>query len=168
MSSQSPSNDTTDWGAPVIPESPVSQRGFSLASLMMLVTLVAVVFGMFSIAPGAGLLTVIALVPAGFRYAYEMRRLKSSGAATTLNQKIVVFVASLAMVVIAGVAAAIAFCAVCFGGVFAGDALAPPEQYEYLIGGALIGITVGTALGLWLFYRLMKAFTLADARTPSR
>jgi hypothetical protein len=41
-----------------------SIRGFSLASLMLLVTLVAIVLGLFSVAPGLGLLAIIVLVPA--------------------------------------------------------------------------------------------------------
>jgi hypothetical protein len=135
---------------------------------MMFVTLVAVVLGMFTVARGIGFVTLIALVPAGFRYAWVIGRIKQSGAATTLDEKLAVFAASLAMVVVAGVAAAIAFFAVCFGGFFASAAVAPPERYDFLIVGLLIGGAVGIGLAIWLFYRLMKRLAPADSRKPSR
>lgn len=142
--------------------------GFSLASMMMFVTLVAVVMGLFSVAPGLGLLSVIALAPAALRYAWEIQRRKSRGQATTMNQKAVVFAASLGMVVVAGVAAATAFCATCFGGFFTGGALAPPGRYDFLIVGAVVGGTIGAILALWVFYRLMKRLAPKDSTRPSR
>src|SRR5687767_14329291 len=53
-----------------------SASGFSLASLLMLMTLVCVVLGVLTIAPGLGVLVLIALVPALAHSIREVQRRK--------------------------------------------------------------------------------------------
>lgn len=91
--------------------SPVS---FSLATLMLMVTLVAVGLGMFAIWPGLGILYCLAMAPALVRTAVGARRRQLSGQTLGLDRKFQLFATSLAVSVAAFVAAIVAFFATCF------------------------------------------------------
>ncbi len=94
------------------------EGAFSLASLMMFVTLVSVVLGTITIAPGVGIpLAVIALI-VWARTVSVVRFRGSVGEPVRSSQVVWMFVRSIAMVllltVFIGVAAIAAFCVVCF------------------------------------------------------
>jgi hypothetical protein len=93
--------------------------GFSLASLMMFVTLVCVVLGVFTIAPGLGVpLSVVAFVT-WLRTVSVVKWRASTGTSLSSAEIILIFVRSVAftllILVLVGVAAVAAFAAACFG-----------------------------------------------------
>jgi hypothetical protein len=94
--------------------------GFSLASLMMFVTLLCVVLGMSTIAPGVGIPLGIMLLVVWLRTAAVARRRAARGLAITRAEKLQLFLASfgstlslLAVVCLAGCAAFFAACFAC-------------------------------------------------------
>jgi hypothetical protein len=101
--------------AEVVSNKPVgSSVSFSLATLMVLITLVAVGLGLFAIAPGLGVLYCIALVPALVRTAVGVRKRVVTGQPLPFESKFQLFATSLAVSVAAFVAATVAFFATCF------------------------------------------------------
>jgi hypothetical protein len=94
--------------------------GFSLASLMMFVTLVCVVFGVSTIAPGVGVPLGIALLIVWIRTAAVARLRAQRGLALTRSERMQMFLSSFGVAVlliaatyIAGWAAFVAACFAC-------------------------------------------------------
>ncbi len=86
---------------------------FALTSLMLLITLVAVVLGVYTIAPGVAVLLVIAVVPALSRTFRVTRRREREGTPLRTRDKIGTFfystlLASVILVIVGG-ASAVAF-----------------------------------------------------------
>lgn len=102
----------------VDPRAPVSADSFSLSTLMILVTLVAVGLGLFVTAPGLGILYTIALVPALVRTAVGVRKRVAAGKIMRREDKLQLFATSIAVSVAAGVAATVAFFATCLSTCF--------------------------------------------------
>ena len=71
-----------------------SPTSFSLQSVMLVVTLAALVLGSFSIAPGLGIFLAIVSVPALIRTAIMVRRGESQGMAADAKSKAIMFAAS--------------------------------------------------------------------------
>jgi hypothetical protein len=139
---------------------------FSLASLMMFVTLASVVLGVSTIAPGVGIPLGILALLATVRTAVLVRRQMRLGHQPNAGERAILFAASLGVVILAGIAAAIAFSALCFGGFFAGVGAARPEDYGSALGGAVVGGIIGAPLAAWVFYRIMKAFSPKVTNKP--
>src|SRR3954471_23019093 len=105
---------------PNIAVAPVEHAGgFSLASLMMCVTLVCVVLGVFTIAPGLGVpLAIVALIT-WLRTVSVVKSRAASGAPLTSGNIVLMFVRSVAftmlVLMLVGVAAVAAFATLCFG-----------------------------------------------------
>jgi len=158
----SPAGAQAIVSTPRRPTSATPAHGFSLASLMMFVTLASVVLGVSTIAPGIGIpLGIIALLAWG-RTATVIRLRKRRHQETTIGEKAGLFAASLGVVVTAGVATAIAFFATCFAGFWAGAAAGGAlgaQGYDPLGWGFVTGGLIGGVVGLWVFYRLMKRMT---------
>jgi hypothetical protein len=94
--------------------------GFSLASLMMFVTLVCVVLGVSTIAPGIGIPFGIIMLVAWLRTAAVARRRAAHGFAVNRLERLQLFISSagtaialLALTCVAGCAALVAACFVC-------------------------------------------------------
>jgi hypothetical protein len=94
--------------------------GFSLASLMMFVTLLCVVLGVSTIAPGIGIPFGIIMLVAWLRTAAVARRRAAHGFAVTRPERLQLFISSagtaitlLALTCVAGCAALVAACFVC-------------------------------------------------------
>jgi hypothetical protein len=93
-----------------------------ISSLMLLVTLWAVVLGVFSISPGVGIGLVILGAPAVIRTVILAIRSRAGGRPMSVGRKIWVFtstlgllvISTLGLLVIIAVAAAAAFVAMCF------------------------------------------------------
>lgn len=109
--------EVVDRGTPLAPGT------FSLATLMILVTLVAIGLGLFVTAPGLGILYTIAMVPALVRTAVGVRRRAKAGKVLAIEDKFQLFATSIAVTVAACVAATVAFFATCLTTCFAYIAL---------------------------------------------
>jgi hypothetical protein len=102
-------------------ESAITQAGggFSLASLMMFVTLICVVLGVFTIAPGLGVPLAIVAFVTWLRTVSVVKWRASTGSSLTSAEIILVFVRSVAftllVLALVGVAAVAAFATLCFG-----------------------------------------------------
>jgi hypothetical protein len=123
----------------------------SLASWLIFVTLSCVVIGLFAIAPGLGLpLGVIALT--GWVATADTLRLRRHG-----NHYGKGFIATLVLVILAGLASMIAFLATCVASVTIGVSLdrSSPERY----GGMAIGAAIGLSAGVWLAGYIYRRLT---------
>jgi hypothetical protein len=102
----------------VSPATPVATATFSLAPMMIVVTLVAVGLGLFVTAPGLGILYAIAMVPALVRTAVGVRKRAKDGKVLGIEDKFQLFATSVAVTVAACVAATVAFFATCLSTCF--------------------------------------------------
>jgi hypothetical protein len=125
---------------------------------MMFITLVAVVCGVFSIAPGVGAILAVVLVPVMTLTMISVRRAESLGNTLGREDRVLLFFSSLGLVVVAGVAASIAFGVTCtagfFAGAVAGDALGA-QGYDGMAWGAAAGIGLGAIAGAYVGYRAL-------------
>jgi hypothetical protein len=96
---------------------PEARATFSLTTLFLLTTLIAVCFGLFAIAPGLGILLAIAAVPAFLRTTLVAYRRGQLGRDISPARKIALFAGSLATTVIMAIVVIVAaigsFCAIC-------------------------------------------------------
>ena len=86
---------------------------FSIMSLLLMMTMVAVILGVFIVAPGLGVLLGVLFLPAFIRTVVIAGRHKVLGQRLDGGQKFSVFMAALAGVIVAGVAAVVAFFGTC-------------------------------------------------------
>jgi hypothetical protein len=95
-----------------------SSSGFSLASLMMFVTLLCVVLGVSTIAPGIGIPLGIVFIVVWLRTVAVARHRQQSGLEVTRSEKLQLFLgsfgAALALIAVTCVAGCAAFVAACF------------------------------------------------------
>jgi len=82
---------------------------FSLASLFLVMTLVAVCLGVFMLAPGLGILLAVAATPALVRTTFTASYYKQAGASLTTAWKIKAFLVSLFIMLAVGTATFVAF-----------------------------------------------------------
>jgi hypothetical protein len=127
---------------------------------MLFVTLISVVCGVISIAPGVGIALGLILLPVLAQTAILTHREEELGHALRPGDKIMLFFGSLGLVAIAGVAAAIAFGITCFvggwGGVVAFGTFGP-GGYEVIGWGVAVGLILGTLAGVYVGYRALVA-----------
>ncbi len=132
------------------PVRPAPERfSFSLSTLLLLMTLAAVCFGLLAEAPGLGVPLCVLLVPVLIRTAMVVRRREAAGVPVSRAEKIGLMATSLGVATVVAVVVAVAafcsFCGVCL--------LAVSADNKY--GGAgtfLSGLGVCTVAGLsiWL------------------
>jgi hypothetical protein len=131
-------DDTTCWLCQAIADTgqpptirrsrrPAPSGGSSLASLLMFVTLLSVVVGLWTIAPGIGIPLGILLLVAWGRTASVSRRRAAAGRSFTSLEKIQAYFSSLGFVVLllglVTIGICVAFGSVCFGFVTLAGAL---------------------------------------------
>jgi hypothetical protein len=134
---------------------------YGLSTLLMVVTLIALILGVAAVAPGWAILLAVLSVPALVRTATASR-----GRATTAGEKMGLFLVSLGVafttLVTAVVAACAAFVAICFGGVFGAAALNNTVGDRSIfnaviplaiIGGMIAGLVVAFVLARQLWPR---------------
>lgn len=134
---------------------------FSLASLMLTITLCAVLFGAAAVLPGLGIVLAILAAPAFIHTAVTAVRRRERGRQMDAMQKTVFFCGSLGAVVVTLVAAGIAFFATCFGGFFAGAAVGEKmgaKGYDPIGWGLVTGIALGILAGLVVLVLLIRLF----------
>lgn len=112
---ESQSRDPVNPYLAPLPVQEVSAAQFSLESLFLLTTLVAVGLGVFLIAPGLGVLFALVTLPAFARAWAAGYRDKQAGLQLTAGQKISGFVLSFLLMLAIGFAGCIAFFMVCTG-----------------------------------------------------
>lgn len=135
---------------------------YGLSTLLMVVTLIALILGVAAVAPGWAILLAVLAVPALVRTATASR-----GRATSAGEKVGLFLVSLGAafttLVTAVVTACAAFVAICFGGAFGATALRN-------VGGprVLFNTIIPLAIGGGLLAGLVAAFVIARQLWPRR
>jgi hypothetical protein len=124
---------------------------FSLASLFLITTLVAVCLGLSLLSPGLGILLGIVAVPALVRTMAATVREKEAGLRITFVQKLETFVISVFLMGAVGIAGIIAFCFACTTGAFAAGAFRSNSNNEFAFA-LLMGAAAGLGLIGWLVW----------------
>jgi len=140
-------------GTSVVPRAG-SPSSFNLSSLMLVVTLAAVCFGVFRAAPGLAVLLLIVVAPALFRTFVSGVRRKERGEKFGTAEKVLAFAGSLGIMLLIAVAAGISFFATCWVACF-GVALTNTNGMDNalqvgLIGGLLVALTL--SIGLFILF----------------
>jgi hypothetical protein len=127
---------------------------FSLASLMMFVTLACVLLGVCTIAPGVGIPLAIVAPLAFVRTAILIQRRTTLGHRPHAVERAILFAASMGVVILAGLAAIIAIFATCLG--VAGFGLLPAMRDVDIVLptsialATFIGLCLGGLVFIWL------------------
>ncbi len=135
-----------DTSSPSLPDVAQTAGRFSLATLMLFMTLAAIVCGVIGIAPGLGIFLAIVLIPILAHTFILSSREESRGHALRPGQMIQLFLMSVAVVCMTGLAASIAFGVTCFAGFWAGAAAGSAvgaTGYDPLGWGFVVGIGLG-------------------------
>ena len=157
------SHDTPILATIVEPVS-VNVAQFSLDTLMLLITLSAVLLGAFVAAPGLGILLAIVVAPALLRtFTIGVRRKKRGGKLTT-GEKVAGFIGSFGLMAAIGLVGCTTFVIICFGGVMATCAVAAADQQLGRQNLEVVGFIVGVlavvaalAIPIWLVVFMMRA-----------
>jgi hypothetical protein len=124
---------------------------FSIATLFLVTTLIAVCLGLFQLAPGLGILLGVFAAPALWRTAIDVAKHKQRGFPLGAVGKVASFLVSLVLVVTVTVAATTAAFTVCAVGV-TGTAALGQEASGLLLFIAPAGLATGLMVFLWLFW----------------
>ena len=122
------------------------QPQFGITSLMLTITLIAVVLGVLRLVPGLGIALVVFVTPAFVRATVLAAREKAAGRRLGTGKKAVAFLASLGLVVSLVMAAGAAFYVTCWGGFFVGAVVseaAGARGWNPLGWGLWTGVVVG-------------------------
>jgi hypothetical protein len=130
-----------------MPQEHRAQFQFGIASLMLVMTLVAVLFGVGAMAPGLGIALGVLAAPALIRTSVVAARAGARGEPMAPSRKIDLFVASLFVVGVVAVAAGAAFVVTCFPLGFAAFGL---QSMPLVILAWLVGIAAGVAVAVLL------------------
>jgi hypothetical protein len=161
-----PLGQVNPYAAPA-PVADQTAAQFSLASLFLITTLVAVCLGVFLLVPGLGILLALVTAPALARTMFASYRQKQAGVASTTGQKIGTFALSFLLVFAIGWAGMIAFFCVCLGTGLAGMALGGGD--EWAIGAAVTaGGLVALALSIWLLWLSRPRGVVPAASGPGK
>jgi hypothetical protein len=122
---------------------------------MLVVTLAAVCLGLLKLSPGYGILLILVATPALVRTMVATGRRKQAGERLTTQSKILEFVASMFVTVVAGLAAQVAFAITCTTGLFAGMlvSLATPAGATVVVG---CGLVAALITAIVIFSRLLE------------
>jgi hypothetical protein len=147
---------------------------FSLASLMMFVTLLCVVLGVSTIAPGVGIPLGIVLLIVWLRTAAVARQRAARGLTVTGAEKLQLFLQSigttlalLAVICVAGCAAFFAACFACIA-TFSGLERVVPEQAALTFGWMAFGLVALAivALTFWGVTKIIRRRWRRDIGEP--
>jgi hypothetical protein len=126
-----------------------SPRSVHLGTLMVLIAVVAVCLALLRAAPGLGILLILVLVPASARTVAAVVRRQSRGKRMFWDEKLELFVLSIGIVVVIGIASAAAFLATCFpSGLLLTNAAGIP--------GLIAAVIVGVGAGGYVAFRLIR------------
>lgn len=127
---------------------------FGISSLLLLMTLTSVLFGLFSMAPGLGIAAMVLAVPALVPTCIAAMRKGSRGRPMTALQRTAVFLVWMGLMMVVAFAAGIAFFITCLVGVAASGNLDRGFQTGMVLGG--IAALVVAVLMFILFMRVVK------------
>ncbi len=133
---------------------PASQ--FSIETLLLVTTLIAVLAGLFHYSPGLAVALIIFAVPALVRTVFVGRREKRRGQRVTAGGKIGHFFLSLIIMYAVWVAASTAFFVAAAGTCFAAIAASNASD-EAATGIAIVGLIVSAVIGLFVAGLLLWA-----------
>jgi hypothetical protein len=150
---------TSPFRAPPRRASPAQ---FSLETLMLVITLIAVCLGVIMAAPGLGILVAIVAAPALVRTLVAGYQERRAGTPMTLSEKLLAFLASTGVAVAVVVTGWTAFAAACLGSCFVLVGLESTGTANWLrtnddtIFFVLFGVSALVGLGTagWLFWVL--------------
>jgi len=159
--------ELVETGSPFVPQyAPpkwVNPAQFSLETLMLVITLIAVCLGMIMALPGVGILVAIVAAPALVRTLVAGYQDRKAGTPMTLGEKLLTFAASTGVTLAVLVTGGTAFAAACFGSCFVAMSL-ENTQLGQSFGGrsgetlALVLLGFSAVVGLvtagWLYWIL--------------
>jgi hypothetical protein len=117
---------------------------------MGLVAVVALGMALVVALPGLGILMLILTIPAFLRTAFAATRRRAESRPMSVEQTLVTFISSLALVLVIGLAATIAFGVTCFAGFWGGGAIRQairPNEVQTLDNSLGWGMIVGGICG---------------------
>ena len=120
---------------------------FSVESILLVVTLIAVCLGVTMQSPGIGIALSILSVPALIRAIGIRLRRKAGGKAMTAGEKILTFVTSLAVVTTMAAAGVVAFTTICFPTALVA---VDTESVVLMVAAWVIGLLVALAVVFFL------------------
>jgi ribosomal protein L40E len=150
------------YASPPLPAGANLNRTFSLSTMFLWTTLVAVMVGAGTIHPALAFYLALLTVPAALRtVGIAVRRKRRRGERMSAVEKIGAFFSSMGLVLVIEVAAYIAFCAVCFPIGLAGFGAA---EHGDAAGSMVMGFAViaGSAAGITVAYFLIRAYWRKD------
>ena len=134
------------YASPAPPADAHLNRTFSLSTMFLWTTLLAVVMGVATIAPGLAIALAVISFPAALRTIGTVARRKRRGGSLSVPEKIEAFVASLGVVLAIVVGAGIAFMAACFPVGLAAAAANVGGEFGFIVPAVIAGImAAGTA-----------------------
>ncbi len=127
---------------------------FSLATVFLIITLIAVCLGTLRLAPGVGVLLMIVAAPALIRTCVVVAKEKRGGHSLSIGEKLVAFFASSFIIILVGVAGFIAFQIACWGScaVVAGIPQQTENESPFIVG-VSTGCIAGLGTILWLIWK---------------
>jgi hypothetical protein len=128
---------------------------FSLSSLFLVMTLVAVGAGVFAAAPGLGILFAIVATPALARTIVVTSRQKTRGIVTTPGQKAGAFLGSIGIVLLVFLSIGVALFTACWTAC-AGGAVMSAGSQNAVIAGAVAGGIAGLTLSGWVLWLIWR------------
>lgn len=141
-----------------LPRAKVKHVG--IATVMVMVAVLAVCFGAFRAEPGLGVLVALFLVPATLRASLEIESRRADGRPMRFSEKNDAIAASVMLAILLMPAAGIAFAATCapigcatLGGLYEGPD-APPGIHP----GLIVAMAAGTVMGIFASYALGRKF----------
>jgi hypothetical protein len=135
---------------PYAPPRPIGENAqFSLASLFLVMTLVAVCLGVIMIAPGVGILFAFITTPAFIRTTVAASLGRRAGAPLSPVEKVGIFFISWFIMCAIGIASVVAFMAVCFAGAIITEGAGARLEIVLMVG-VLGGLAAAIPLTVWL------------------
>ncbi|MCI0360692.1 MAG: hypothetical protein L0211_19620 [Planctomycetaceae bacterium] len=148
-----------------LPSRPVPPRRanaaqFSLETLMLVITLIAVCLGIIMAAPGYGIVVAMVAAPALVRTLMAGHQERKAGKPLALGEKVLTFIASTGVALAVLVTGGTAFAAACMGSCFVaaglGDVYPGAGWNNDLVAYFLLGVSglVGLGTAGWMFWVL--------------
>ena len=160
-STASAAGNAREGEAPAEPLARTTEPGswtFSLSSLMLVMTLIAVTLGVGAQEPGLGFAFALLVAPAAIRTSVAAARRRRAGTGMGVTEKLWAFAASLGIVLATAVSGGAAFYATCWAGFFGGALASEPfvSGYDGIVWGLGAGVILGVIVGLYVTYRMIR------------
>jgi hypothetical protein len=131
-----------------------TSKTFSLTSLFLVMTLVAVGAGVFAAAPGLGILFAIVATPALIRTVVISAKQKSRGRAASPGQKVAAFLGSIGVVLLVLLSIGVALLTACLTA--CAGFLLDPKDGRLMTVGIVVGGVAGLGLAGWLLWLIWR------------